>query len=274
MSGHGDTPAQVASQGSSSISRPERARCAGKAGASESGGANSAAVMSVRPHDEAAVDADVRPGGIRGRVAGEMATASPISSGSPARCPSAMLRRTPRLASGVLKSGEVSLMALATQPGPMWLTVMASRAHSRAITPTRCPTACFVPPYTAICANGICACTDDVTMIRPPSPCARNCAAAARQVLKQPSRLTPTSRSHRSALMSATVCQSQTPALATTTSRRPMRSTVCAISASAAAGSLTSAGIRAARLPSASISPTRRSPSAVTVRSLITTSAP
>ena len=61
--------------------------------------------------------------------------------------------------------------------------------------------------------------------------------------------------------MSATYCQSQTPAFATTMSSRPMRSTVCAISASAEAGSVTSAAISAARRPSASISCTRRSPS-------------
>ena len=57
-----------------------------------------------------------------------------------------MMRRIRARASSVAKSGEASLIALATQPGPMWFTVMRSRAHSRAITPTRCPTACFVPP--------------------------------------------------------------------------------------------------------------------------------
>ena len=54
--------------------------------------------------------------------------------------------------------------------------------------------------------------------------------------------------------MSATVCQSHTPALATTMSSRPMRSTVCAISCLRRGGSVTSAAISAARRPSTSIS--------------------
>src|SRR2546429_519565 len=34
-------------------------------------------------------------------------------------------------------------MSESTQPGPTWLTAMPSAPHSRAITPTRCPAACF-----------------------------------------------------------------------------------------------------------------------------------
>ena len=62
------------------------------------------------------------------------------------------------------------LMSESTQPGPTWLTAMPSSPHSRAITPTRWPTACLEAPYTPSGLNGITAFTDEMTTMLPPSP--------------------------------------------------------------------------------------------------------
>ena len=142
-----DAAAQVAAPGQlRRRSRPSTASAPARPGASESGGANSAVVISTAPSRGRR-----RRGCRRRSCSGPRRSPGtprprPSPRARPARCPTGMMRCTPSLASSVLKSGEVSLMALATQPGPMWLTVMRSRAHSRAITPTRWPTACFVPP--------------------------------------------------------------------------------------------------------------------------------
>ena len=147
-----------------------------------------------------------------------------------------------------------------TQPGPMWLTVMACCPSSIAMVSVSARSACLVDPYTAISGKHIWACTDDVNTIRPPLPCSTMRRAAAWPTLNAPVRLTPTMRSQLCSLISVHGSQSATPAFEAAIQSGPSSASTRSTRASTWARSETSARTNSARRPRARSSSASCSP--------------
>ena len=126
--------------------------------------------------------------------------------------------------------------------GHTQLTRIPSRAYSTAATFASWMTAAFVAQYGAACDHAVSPATDAVRMIDPDC-CARMTGTAARMPLTAPITLTRNARSQSSVVrLWIRPFGASTPALLTSTSRRPKRSTARPTTASTSAISLTSAG--------------------------------